>query len=71
MFSMVDMSMLDTNPAAAVNSVATEDVARFLRVTIREKKLTRIVSALNREVLCDDPARRTAAQTALKRIGFV
>ncbi len=68
---MVDMSNLDTNPAATVNSVAPEDVPHFLRTTIREKKLTKIVTALNREVLCGDPARSDAAQTALKRIGFV
>lgn len=71
MIHMVDMSMLDTNPVAVVNAVPAEDVPRFLRTTIREKKLTKIVHALNREVLCDDPVRRSAAETALKRIGFV
>lgn len=71
MIQMVDMSMLDTNPVALVNGVAKDEVPTFLRRTIREKKLTKIVSALNKEVLSADPARRDAATSALKRIGFI
>ena len=71
MIQMVDMAMLDSNPVALVNGVPQDEVPTFLRLTIREKKLTKIVTALNKEVLSADPARRDAAASALRRIGFV
>ncbi len=68
---MVDLAQAETDAVELVNGMRPEEVPQFLRLSIREKKLTTIVSALNREVLSADPQRRDAAQSALRRIGFV
>lgn len=67
----MDMSQIKFDPVGMVNELPQRDVPAFLRATIRDKTLTTIVTALNREVLTGDPDRRGEAQEALRRIGFV
>ena len=71
MFPMDNLNGAEANPIAVVSALQPEDVPRFLRKSIREKKLTLIVQSLNKEVLSRDPRRRDAAQDALRRIGFI
>ena len=71
MFPMDNLNGAEANPIALVSALQPEDVPRFLRKSIREKKLTTIVQSLNKEVLSEDPRRRDAAQNALRRIGFI
>ncbi len=71
MYPMESLNGVETNPIAVVSALQPEDVPRFLRKSIQEKKLTSIVQSLNKEVLSQDPRRRVAAQDALRRIGFI
>ncbi len=54
-----------------IEGLAQADVPEFVRRSVENRRLHRIVTTLNRDTLSRDTARRAAAQRALNRIGFI
>ncbi len=68
---MRDFQTIGTDPAEMIAGLSAPEIDEFVRRSIAEKALTPIVRSLNKSLLNGDTPRRQAAETALRRIGFL
>lgn len=54
-----------------IEGLKPHEVPEFVRRSVETRRLTRIVTTLNRDALSRDHARRAAAEKALRHIGFI
>ncbi len=54
-----------------VSRMNQTEISNFIRVQTSEKHLSKIVGALNKDIQSNDGIRRSRAESALKRLGFL
>lgn len=60
-----------SSAVARINGIPEDEIADFVRRSIAEQSLHPLIRSMNQDVLSADPRRRTAAESALRRIGFL
>ena len=66
----MDMQEQGENLAASLLSMPSKDFQKFVKDSVRSRKLSPIVVRLNRDLLSNDQPTSNAAAAALQKIGF-
>lgn len=57
--------------AQRISAMSENEICQFIRRESRNRQLSVTIRALNRDVLSDDRHRRTSAEDAIRKLGFI
>ncbi len=64
-------TILETNMSHSILGLSENDVAAFVRRCVKERSLSRLVAALNKDLMFGTQTERDDAKEALHRLGFL